>query len=311
MIGQPIEVETVFKTYRAVRRREVRALLGMSFSVERGRVFGLIGPNGSGKTTIMQIIVGLLRQDRGDVRLGGKDPSDPTARRNVGYLPENFQCYPFLTVRQAVALYTKLIGVADATAIPEAAQLLELAGLDGVLDRRVAGFSKGMMQRLGLVQALLGQPEILVLDEPNTGLDPDGRATLRDLIASERSRGTTVLLSTHSLADAERVCDDLAIVANGTTLYCRSMCETMAALDDRWQVEFRASSAEPGALQSLPGITQVVRDATGTWLVTCDSAAKHATLERLFLSGHEIVSVTRDPNALDRFYRSVIGGTHA
>lgn len=308
MTDPPVEVANVFKTYRSVRRREVRALSGMTFRLERGRVVGLVGPNGSGKTTVIQIIVGLLRQDHGDVRLWGKRPADSSARQRLGYLPESFQCYPFLTARQALSLYSKLAGLDDHTAASETSRLIDLAGLGGVLDRRTSGFSKGVIQRLGLVQALLGRPEILVFDEPNTGLDPDGRAMLRDVIDSERARGTTILLSTHSLANAERVCDDLTIVANGTTVYCRSMSDTIAALDDRWQVEFRAS---PGRdiLQGLAGIAPAVQGSAGTWVVICDSSAKQATLERLFLGGCEIISVTRDPSALDRFYRSIVGGT--
>ncbi len=193
--------------HTAVERLDLR--------VGRGEILGLLGHNGAGKTTTLKMIVGLLRPDGGSVRLFGRPPSDPAARARIGFLPENPYFYDYLTGEEFLDFYARLHGIPASMRRRKVARTLERVGLAGRERTALRKFSKGMIQRLGLAQAILHEPDLLILDEPMSGLDPVGRSGVRDLILSLRKAGQSVFFSSHILQDVEMICDRVAIVVNG------------------------------------------------------------------------------------------------
>jgi ABC-2 type transport system ATP-binding protein len=195
--------------------RRATGLRDLSLTVGRGQVLGLVGANGAGKSTLIRLALGLMAPSRGTVRLLGHDPFDPVARARVGYLPEVPQLMAGLSPRRIVTLHAQLFGLTQADAADRASILLDRVGLGHAADRPVAGFSKGMLQRTGLACALVAGPDLLVLDEPMSGLDPEGRQFVRALIADEAARGVTVLFSSHVLADVEALATHVAVLEKG------------------------------------------------------------------------------------------------
>jgi ABC-2 type transport system ATP-binding protein len=229
----------------------------VSFTVARGEVVGLLGPNGAGKTSVIKILLGLVRADAGDVMLLGRPAGDPHARTGVGYLPELFRYQPWLTAAEILALHARLVGVS----VPAAEQrdCLALVGLADRAGDRVAGFSKGMQQRLGLAVALLARPELVILDEPTSALDPLGRADVRDLLLSLRARGVAVLLNSHLIGEVERVCDRVVILDKGRL----AASGTLAELLGRREVRLRLDGVTAAAEEALAAAGPLTRD--GDW----------------------------------------------
>jgi ABC-2 type transport system ATP-binding protein len=217
------------------------AVDGVSFAVGRGEVLGLLGPNGAGKTTVIKLLLGLVRPDAGEVALLGRPGTDPRSRERVGYLPELFRYQPWLSAAEVLALHVRLAGAR----VPAAEQLgcLELVGLAARAGDRVGGFSKGMQQRLGLAVALVARPELVVLDEPTSALDPLGRADVRDLVLSLRSRGVAVLLNSHLIGEVERVCDRVVVLDSGRV----AAAGTLAELLGRRELRLRLTGVGPAA----------------------------------------------------------------
>ena len=211
-----IELRGVGKTFRDFwMRPTVRAVDGLDLSVARGEVFGLLGPNGSGKSTTIKMILGLLAPGEGTVRMFGLPPQSVAARARLGYLPELSYLHPFLTAKETLSYYAGLCGLDSRTARERTAQLLEMVGLSDVAGRAVGGFSKGMARRVALASALIGKPELLVMDEPTSGLDPVSTNEVKTLVKTLAKGGMTVLMTSHLLADAEDVCDKVAILDRG------------------------------------------------------------------------------------------------
>jgi ABC-2 type transport system ATP-binding protein len=211
-----VVVEGLYKSYRqGFWMRRVEAISGVSFKVEAGQIFGFLGPNGAGKTTTIKVLTGLIRPTRGEARLFGTSVSDANARRKVGFLPENPYIYPYLTPREFVTLCAGLSGLGYRQARDRTKTVLEQLGMSYAADRPARKLSKGMLQRTGLAAALVADPELLILDEPMSGLDPTGRKEVRDLILSERAQGRTIFFSTHILSDVEAMCDEVTILRRG------------------------------------------------------------------------------------------------
>lgn len=218
--GAALQVSGLTKSYTSgiFRRRRHLVLKGVGFGVARGEIFGYLGPNGSGKTTTLKVLLGLVFADAGSVRILGRDVADAAWRGQVGYLPEHPYFYDYLTPTEYLDYAGRLFGMPTELVRERSRQLLEQVGL-----RRSAGlpmrrFSKGMVQRLGLAQAMLNDPELLFLDEPMSGLDPIGRRMVRDVIATLRERGKTIFFSTHILPDAETLCDRIGVLRGGELL---------------------------------------------------------------------------------------------
>jgi ABC-2 type transport system ATP-binding protein len=211
-----VEIRDLVKVYSSgARRREVRALAGVSFAVLPGELFGLLGPNGAGKTTAVKILLGLTHPASGAARILGLPVSDPESRRRVGYLPEGHRFPGYLTARQTLSIFGRMSGVGGAALRERIPDLLSRLALEDWADVKVKKFSKGMTQRLGLAAALVHDPEVLLLDEPTDGVDPVGRREIRDLLRAEAARGKAILLNSHLLSEIELTCDRVAVLRQG------------------------------------------------------------------------------------------------
>ncbi len=213
-----LELTNVCKTFRDFwGKPTVDAVKGITFKVEPGEVFGLLGPNGSGKSTTIRMLLGLLPADSGTIRVFGERPTATRAHELVGYLPEITYLHPFLTARETLTYYGRLFGLGGKVLSERIDDLLRLVGLSHVANRRVGTFSKGMTRRVGLAQALINAPKLLVFDEPTSGLDPIGTREVKDLILGLRQRGLSILMSSHLLGDVQDCCDRILILNKGET----------------------------------------------------------------------------------------------
>lgn len=211
-----LSFQGVEKTYISdFKRSKTIALSGLSFSVQKGEVFGIIGPNGAGKSTTLKILMGFVKYDSGTVALSGRRPSDPAAHCVVGYLPENPCLYENLTAREHLKFAGRISGLDAGEIKSRTERLLSMVNLSHAADKPVRGYSKGMTQRAALAYALFHEPEILILDEPMSGLDPLGRQLVVDIIQEYHSRGNTILFCSHILTDVERICDRIGIMDRG------------------------------------------------------------------------------------------------
>ncbi|HEX4631590.1 MAG TPA: ABC transporter ATP-binding protein [Chthoniobacterales bacterium] len=216
MTDPPVALTNVTKFFPTpFRGPPVVAVRDLNLEVAAGQVYGLLGPNGSGKSTTLKIIMGLVTPTRGHVRIFGRDSDRVASREAVGFLPESPYFYKFLTGEETLRFYGKLCGLRGADLKNRVEEMLTLVGLTNAGKRRLAGYSKGMLQRIGLAQALIAEPALLVLDEPTAGVDPAGTREIRDLILALKSRGVTVLLSSHLLGHVQEICDRVGILANG------------------------------------------------------------------------------------------------
>lgn len=214
--SEVVRVDQVVKDFRpgfGLRRK--RVLHGVTFGVLEGEIFGFVGPNGAGKTTTLKILMGLIRPTSGSASILGRDVQESEFRHQIGFLPENPYFYPFLTARETLEFYARLTGVGARGRAERIEALLDRVNLLSAADARLRTFSKGMLQRVGVAQALIHDPKVLFFDEPMSGLDPIGRKEIRDLILSLRSSGKTVFMNTHILPDVEMICDRVAIIVNG------------------------------------------------------------------------------------------------
>ena len=211
-----IETRNLSKIYRDFwGRRKVAALKSLDIEVRRGEIFGLLGPNGSGKSTTIKLILGLLFPTSGRVLVFDKDASETSKNERIGYLPEESYLYKFLTAEETLDFYGRLFDLSSAERRARVDDLIRLVGLSAARHRQLREYSKGMTRRVGLAQALINDPDLILLDEPTTGLDPIGTREMKDLILALRDRGKTVLLCSHQLADVQDVCDRVAILHQG------------------------------------------------------------------------------------------------
>jgi len=212
----------------SIRGASVRAVDCLNLCIDEGTVYGLLGPNGSGKSTTIKAILGLLEPTAGETRIFGVSSKNPASRRVVGYLPEAPYFQGFLTGRELLYYFGKLSGVDRSEIAPRASSLLKRVGLEDAGDRRISGYSKGMLQRIGLAQSLMGDPKLLILDEPTAGVDPVGSSEIGVLIRELKEEGKTILLCSHLLSQVETVCDRVAIMGKGRLLVEGSIDELMA-----------------------------------------------------------------------------------
>src|SRR5664279_3175573 len=211
-----IETRNLSKVYRDFwGRQKVRALKALDLEVRRGEIFGLLGPNGSGKTTTIKLLLGLLFPTSGQALVFGRDATDVSKNERLGYLPEESYLYRFLNAEETLDFYGRLFDMPAATRKKRTAQLIDMVGLNWAKRRQLREYSKGMTRRIGLAQALINDPELILLDEPTSGLDPIGTREMKDLILSLKQQGKTVLLCSHLLADVQDVCDRITILFRG------------------------------------------------------------------------------------------------
>jgi ABC-2 type transport system ATP-binding protein len=221
--------------------RRVVAVKDLNLCIEPGEVYGLLGPNGSGKSTTLKIILGLVSPTRGRTEIFGRDSRLVESREAVGFLPENPYFYKFLTGEETLRFFGRLCGMTGATLKSRVNELLDLVGLNKARDRRLGTYSKGMLQRIGLAQALIHDPRLVVLDEPTAGVDPAGSREIRDLITDLKRRGITVLLSSHLLAQAQEICDRIGILAEGA-LVREGRLQELIAIENQTELVIAGAS---------------------------------------------------------------------
>jgi len=211
-----IEVKNFQKSFKPpFRLKRIHAVRGITFEVKRGEVFGFLGPNGAGKTTTIKAIVGLITPSAGEIKVFGESPFSMTAKKRIGFLPEQPYFYDYLKASELLDIFGRIFGMGADERKRKIKDLLEMVGLAHAGDRVLRKYSKGMLQRVGLAQALLNDPELIILDEPMSGLDPIGRKEFSDLIASLKAKGKTIFFSSHILADIERLCDRVLVLDKG------------------------------------------------------------------------------------------------
>ena len=230
------------------QRGKITAVRDLSLTVEAGHVYGLLGPNGSGKSTTMKIVLGLVTPTSGRTFIFGKDSRDVESREAVGFLPENPYFYKFLTGEETLHFFGKLCGMSGKMLRDRTKELLALVGLEDAKDRRVGGYSKGMLQRIGLAQALVQEPRLLVLDEPTAGVDPTGSHEIRDLILKFKERGITVLLCSHLLSQVQEICDRIGIMHRGS-LIREGPLDDLIAIEN--QTELVLENVSPALLAEI------------------------------------------------------------
>ncbi|MBN2473724.1 MAG: ABC transporter ATP-binding protein [Pirellulales bacterium] len=249
-----IETRNLTKVYRDFwGRQKVRALKALDLEVRRGEIFGLLGPNGSGKTTTIKLLLGLLFPTSGQSLVFGRDATDVSKNERLGYLPEESYLYRFLNAEETLDFYGRLFKIPRAVRRQRTFELIEMVGLDWARRRQLKEYSKGMVRRIGLAQALINDPELILLDEPTTGLDPIGTREMKDLILKLRDQGKTVLMCSHLLADVQDVCDRIAILYQGEL---KELGRVDNLLKVRDVTEIRASGLDAQAQQEIKAVIE-------------------------------------------------------
>jgi ABC-2 type transport system ATP-binding protein len=303
-----IEIDNLTKDYTVGfgGRRRVRALDGVSLSVQRGEVFGFLGGNGAGKTTTIKILMRLMYPSAGSARLCGVDVDDVAMHARVGYLPEQPYFYDYLTARELVEYCGELCGLRRAQRRARTVELLERVHLDrGAWDRQLRRFSKGMLQRVGLAQALVNEPELVILDEPMSGLDPIGRRQVRDLIGDLRARGSTVFFSSHIVADIEVLCDRVAILRGGRVAHLGRLDDLRQRVDSAGHLEITITGGAVERLrESLSKVEGARMDATpgGVRIEVGDERDVDEALAVVRECGARLVSVQPVRQSLDDLF---------
>jgi ABC-2 type transport system ATP-binding protein len=280
-------------------RKKVEAVKEASFDVRRGEVFGYLGPNGSGKTTTLKMLMGLVFPTRGRAEILGRPVPNREAKRHLGYLPESPYFYEYLTSEEFLDLVGALCDVPRAERRVRAARLITRVGLDHARGRPLRKFSKGMLQRIGIAQALMGEPELVVLDEPMTGLDPIGRKEIRDLMLELKREGRTVLYSTHILPDVEMTCDRVAMIFAGRIRNVGPLAELLTARLLSTEVCLRQ---DVGQIPSLPKGAKIHQTPDGMLVDLPEGTDVDAFLRAALAAQASIISVTPRRESLEDLF---------
>ena len=296
-----LEFENATKEYSSLfGRRHLRALDSFSLSVSAGEIFGFLGPNGAGKTTAIHLAMGFMRPTHGSGQLLGKPFGVPSAHRRVGFLPENVALYP-RGAEELVRFYGALNGLSGQTLRQSAGKVLNIVGLRDRSKGNVSKFSRGMLQGIGLAQALVNDPELLILDEPTSALDPASRVAVRELLLKMRAAGKTIFLSSHLLSEIELVCDRVAILHRGKLV---RVGKTADLLETTERTEIVARGIALNAFSQTTAQDGVVR-------FVVSSGDQRAALERVWSLGGEVVSVTPERRSLEEIFLELTGNVKA
>jgi ABC-2 type transport system ATP-binding protein len=303
-----IEIENLTKDYEVGfwRKRKVRSLDRLTLQVEGGEIFGFLGANGAGKTTTLKLLMRLIYPTAGRARIMGRDINDVSMHARIGYLPENPYFYDYLTARELLSYCAELFGYGREERKRRAGDLLSRVHLDEKSwDKQLRKYSKGMLQRVGLAQALVNDPEIVFLDEPMSGLDPIGRREVRDLIASLRAQGTTVFMCSHILSDIEVLCDRVAILNRGRLSETGRLEELRERAGEGHRIEITAAGTDAAHLSSVfPELAgaQITATAGGARIEVADERDVDAALAALRRAGGRLVSVQPVRQSLEELF---------
>lgn len=302
-----IQISGLTKDYEVgfLKKRRVRALDDLSLSVQRGEIFGFLGPNGAGKTTTLKLLMRLIFPTAGTAHILGQPIDSVATRSRIGYLPENPYFYDYLSGRELLEYTGALFSLARPRARDRAAELLELVGLGGEpADRQLRKYSKGMLQRIGIAQALVNDPEVVFMDEPMSGLDPIGRREVRDLLLALRARSKTVFFSSHILSDVEALCDRCAVMTRGRLLHCGTM-EQLTMQDDA-SLEIVALGADLSALDArraaIPSLQTATSTPSGIQIIIKDPADIEQTLALIRQCNGHLVSINPKRRTLEELF---------
>lgn len=281
------------------------AVKGLDLEVRRGEVFGFLGPNGAGKTTSIKMLLGLVKPTGGEAAILGQPISEVETRRKVGFLPEHFRFHQWLTAEELLRLHGRLYGMDQSRLSERIPALLELVGLTPHRAQQIGEFSKGMLQRAGLAQALLNEPELIFLDEPTSGLDPVGRRLVRDIIRHERTRGATVFLNSHLLGEVEVTCDRVAFIKHGEVLEVRELEPLMSG---EMGVTVRARNLSPQVVEGLGQWAQVVGlEGEQLRLSVDDDDRLPEVLRYLAARGVDVYAVVPQRLSLEELFIQIVG----
>jgi len=304
-----VQIQNLRKVFRVgFWGRRVTAVDGLSFEVQRGEVFGFLGPNGAGKTTTIKMLMGLIYPTGGTATLFERPVGDLAAKAKVGFLPESPYFYDYLTGREFLRFYGHLFGLVGSILEKRIDELLDLVGMTHARDLQLRKFSKGMLQRVGIAQALINDPELVVLDEPMSGLDPIGRKEVRDLIFRLKESGKTMMFSSHILHDAELLCDRVAMIMKGKLVACGQVSELIAG-DTTHEVEMVIDRLLPEALERIkPLAGKVVQQGERVMVVLTSQQSVDQALDVIRSAQAKLVSLTPHKASLeDLFIRKATG----
>jgi len=299
-----IEFHGVTKTYyKPFRKGGIAAVSDISFEVSPGEVCAFLGPNGAGKTTSINMLMGFLFSDSGEIRVFGYPPGDVRAKAQIGFLPENFAFYRYLTGPKLLRFHLALAGKIPSLAGPLIGNLIAKVRLLGYESLKITKYSRGMVQRIGIAQALLNDPQLLVLDEPTSGLDPAGRKEVLDLLVALKSAGKTVFLSSHILPEVEQICDRVVIIDRGRLVRAGRMSE-MLSTGDRIEIVVDRLSAELEQWAIQSGAT-IERSLLGIRIAIA-AGLKRQAMESLWSAGCDIISLTPLKSTLEELFLQLV-----
>lgn len=298
--SKALTIQNLTKIYSAGWKREsVKAVDDLSLSIDQGSVVGLIGPNGAGKSTAIYCILGLLIPDAGSIRIFGHPPDSKKARNRLGFQSEIFHTYDYLKPEDTLKLYGQLSNLSEAELDQRINPQLERLGLMHAQNRKVGSFSKGMKQRLGIAQALIHNPDLLILDEPFTGLDPQGRKEIGDIVFEEKRKGKTVFFSSHILSDIERLCDQIIMIRKGSVVLSGDL-EDMTTTDGRWSITVKGWSQVSGS--PLADWDLSINQQQTTTEIICSGEQKNEVLGQLIKLPVDIIGVRTQTQTLEELY---------
>jgi len=306
-----IETEDLTKDYLVGfwRPKPYRALDRLTLQVETGEVFGLLGPNGAGKSTTLKLLMGLIFPTSGAARILGRPVGDRDVRRRFGFLPENPTFYDYLTAEELLTYFAGLFGLRGTVRASRIAKVLDEVGVGAERRLKMRSYSKGMIQRVGVAQALLNEPELVFFDEPMSGLDPIGRRDLRQLILGLRDRGCTIVFSSHILSDAEALCSRVAIVAQGKLIACGRLSDIVAFEPRGWELVVELTSSE--VIERLrPTLVSVIPLSAGRYALELpQAAAPERLMQEITAAGGRVVSLNPFRETLEDYFVKAVGGT--
>nr|HEV7952490.1 ABC transporter ATP-binding protein [Candidatus Acidoferrales bacterium] len=284
------------------------AVRNLSLSVRRGEIFGFLGPNGAGKSTSIKMLLGLVKPTNGKAFVLGAPVNDVDVRRQIGFLPEDFRFYDWLTATELIRLHGRLCGMESDKLKRRVPEVLELVGLSPHINRRVRGFSKGMLQRLGLAQALVHEPQIIFLDEPTSGLDPMGRRMVRDILRAQRERGATVFLNSHLLGEIEVTCDRVVFIKDGEVVASQDLHE---AERDQVRVVVNARNVSQKAVDGLAAwSTSANYENERLIFVARSKEVLPDALRHLVANGVDVFGFTPERLSLEDLFVKIMGEDH-
>lgn len=299
-----VKTEHLTKTFQHIMHKEpVNAVSDLNLEVQEGTIFGFLGPNGAGKTTTIKILLGLVYPTSGQAWILDKPAGDIETKRQISYLPETPYFYDYMSGVEVLSFYASLFGLEGSKKQSRIEELLKIVGLYQDRHKRLGQYSKGMLQRIGIAQALINDPKLLIFDEPTTGLDPIAHSEIRDLILKLKDEGKTVFLSSHQLSDVEMVCDRVAILNRGKLLKTGSLDELLLA----GQFKIMAENLDKATVEKLKGISTYLDDKTDVVIIeVADGEKVNAAIDMIRPAGGRILSIHPQRRSLEDLFVEII-----